>query len=182
MIRIVASTILERPILARGRPTKEQLIKQHIRELPNMIRYFRNAIVSVSRESKWCKLALLRSRVPLEIFSLIQPYLIREGEKDFYPCVAYDQWVAPRKYLLIEAKLYRLELVHDETLYALRNYITDCDEFRDESRNQNWQLRQLIPFDKKIEFIRHVLMLRFHMKNTVLCTEYDTEYMLRYWM
>ena len=179
MIWLVATTIVERPTLTRD---KEQLVKHHIRELPNMIRCFRNAIVSVSRESKWCKLALLRNCVPVEIFTLIHPYLITKGAQDFYPSVAWDQWVAPRKYLLLEAKLHRLELVHNESLFCVRQYISCCKEFREESKTENWQLRQLNSYDKKIEFLDYVLMVRYFTRDdSIVETKYDIEHMLRYW-
>ena len=182
MIRTVVSTIVERPMLIRSntQPTKKEYFVRHIMELPNAIRCFRNAIVSVSRESKWCKLALLRNHVPVEIFALIQPFLIRRGAQDFYPSVACDQWVPHRKYLMLEAKLYRMELIHDKTLPNVRKYLTETREFRDDSKGGNWYLRQFNVYERKIEFIRFVLMLRFQVTSGIL-TEYDIEHLLQNW-
>jgi len=190
MIRLVASTIVERPMFLRSDrvPTMEQLVKHHIHELPNMIRCFRNAIVSVSRWSKWGKLALLRHNIPIEIFNLVKPFLIRHGAQDFYPNVSCDQWVSHRKYLLIEAKLYRLDLASDEILPEIRKYITDRPEFREESKNECWNLRQFNQWDKRVAFIYHVLMSRrvYKEKNKYNIEEYvgniyEIDHLLQYW-
>lgn len=188
MIRIVASTIVERPMFTRSdcRPSMEQHVKHHIYELPNMIRCFRNAIVSVSRWSKWGKLALLRHNVPIEIFNLIKPFLICRGSQDFYPSVSCDQLVSHRKYLLIEAKLYRMDLSCDEIHPIIRKYITDTYDFLEDSKKGHWYLRQFNQLDKRLAFIYHVLMLRGGEKNVYNIEEYvgniyHTEHMLRYW-
>ena len=184
MIRLSTSTILERPMLTRSdrKPTTEQCVKHHIRELPSMIRCFRNAIVSVSRESKWGKLALMRNDVPIEIFDLVKPFLMSHGQKDFYPNVSCGQWVTHRKYLLIEAKIYRLELAHDSILDSIRNYIMDSCEFQEESKRQEWNMRQFNQYDKRIKFIERVLELRYLATDEgVAHTEYDIERMMNYW-
>jgi len=184
MIRLIASTIVERPMLSRSDrpPSKEQLVKRHINELPNTMRCFRNAIVSVSRWSKWVKLALLRHNVPVEIYDLIKPFLIRRGGQDFYPSVACDQWMPHRKYLLLEAKLCRLELAFTETLPKIRTYITDSYEFRVESNGANWYLRQFNILCRRFDFIEHVLMLRYqYKKDVIIDTVYDIEQILQYW-
>jgi hypothetical protein len=179
MIRIVASTIVERPMLTRNgaSPSTHELFQKHIRDLPCTIECFRNAIVSVSRESKWCKLALLRNRVPVELFSLIKPYLIMKGDQDFYPSVA-DNRVPHRKYLLIESKLYRMELANDSTLTRIRYYIEEVNDFKGGHRNWSlWKFRSC--YQSRIEFLRCVLyLLRGFYSNA---DEYETEYMLRYW-
>jgi len=192
MIRLVASTIVERPLFLRSNcvATMEQLVKHHIRELPSMIRCFRNAIVSVSRWSKWGKLALLQHNIPVEIFNLVKPFLICRGAQDFYPNVSCDQWVSHRKYLLIEAKLYRLDLACKETLPEIRKYITDRAEFREESKNECWSLHQFNQRDKRIAFIYHVLMTR-HVYKEKEKNKYDIEdfvgniyeidHLLQYW-
>ena len=190
MIRLTASTIVERPMFIRSdrKPTMDQIVKHHIRELPSMIRCFRNAIVSVSRESKWGKLALLRHNIPVEIFDLVKPFLICRGAQDFYPNVSCDQWVSHRKYLLIEAKLYRLDLASEEILPEIRKYITDCPDFREESTKGHWYLRQFNQWDKRVAFIYHVLMLRgvYKEKSVYDIEEYvgnirDIEHLLQYW-
>jgi hypothetical protein len=177
MIRIVASTIVEKKMLFRD---KEHLVKQHIHELPNTIRSFRNAIVSVSRESKWCKIALLRNRVPIEIFTLIKPYLIMKGVQHFYPCVANDQRVAPRKYFLIEAKLFRMELAFQKSMWSIRDYIMNGYVFRE--YNTYWELRKFNSYEKRIDFIHYVLMVRYFIVEDIYPQSvYEIEYMLRYW-
>jgi len=178
MIRIVASTIIERPMLTHSKKpiTKEQLVKQHIKELPHMIQSFRNAIVTVSRQTKWCKLALLRNNVPVEIFDSIRPFLIVKDELDYFPDVASDQHVMHRKYLLLEAKLYRMGLVHDNTLLLVRNYIAVCFEFKEEMQQRHCSLRLFNSFPVKIDFIRYCVM-----KDGIIYNEYDIEHMLRYW-
>ena len=184
MIRLVASTILERPMLIRSgtKSTMEQHVKQHIYELPNMMKWFRNAIVSVSRWSKWGKLVLLRNNVPVEIFDLVKPFLICRGKKDFYPNVSCDQWVPRRKYLLLEAKLYRLEIVCDKTHHFIRHFIADNYEFREESKTHNWQLRQFKQLDKRLDFIERILIMRYlETDEGIRDTIYNIELMLRYW-
>jgi hypothetical protein len=177
MIRIVASTIVERPMLFRD---KEHLIKQHIHELPNIIRSFRNAIVTVSRESKWCKMALLRKGVPVEIFALIQPYLITKGSHAFYPNVARDQCVAPHKYFLIESKLYRMELAYEKSMWSIHDYIMNGYVFRE--YNKYWELRKFNNYEKRIDFIHYVLMVRYFItEDAYSLSVYEIEDMLRYW-
>ena len=183
MIRLVASTIIERPMLLRSgaKPTLQQSFQQHIVELPNMIRWFRNAIVCVSRESKWVKLALLRNGIPIEIFSLIQPYLIMHGEKDFYPTVACDQWVDHKKYLLIESKLCRLELANEKTIERIRAYIFESYEFLQETKNGIWPLRQFTIAGRRKHFIRYVLYLLYVTTGDCSIDEDDAEELMQYW-
>jgi len=183
MIRLIASTIIERPMLVRSgsKPSVQQCFEQHILELPNMIRWFRNAIVCVSRESKWVKLALLRNGIPIEIFSMIQPYLIMHGEKDFYPTVACDQWVAHRKYLLIESKLRRLELTNEKTIDRVREYIFDSYESREETKHGIWPIRQFKQDYRRREFIKYVLYLRFITTGDCSIDISEAEYMMQYW-
>jgi len=181
MIRTVASTIIERPMLTRNGhdPSTHRLVHRHISELPYMIECFRNAIVSVSKESKWCKLVLLRNRVPIEVFSLIKPFFIMKGAQDFYPTVS-DNRVPRRKYLLIEAKLYRMELANDTTLVAIRRYIEHLDDFKTGTQRNDWNLWNLhIKHTARADFLRCVLYLLrgFY----VHADEYEIEYMLRYW-
>ena len=172
MIRLAASTI-QTPL-----HNKEQLVKQHIHELPNMIRSFHNAILSISRESKWCKLALLRNHIPVEIFTLIQPYLITKGLPEFYPSVS------PRKYFLIEAKLYRMELAFEKSMWSIRDYIMNGYVFRE--YNKYWELRRELrkfnSYEKRIDFIHYVLMVRyFIVEDGYPASVYEIEDMLRYW-
>ena len=183
MIRLVASTIIERPMLLRSgaKPTLQQSFQQHIVELPNMIRWFRNAIVCVSRESKWVKLALLRNGIPIEIFSLIQPYLIMHGEKDFYPTVACDQWVDHKKYLLIESKLCRLELANEKTIERIRAYIFDYYDSREETKHGIWPIRQFKQDSRRREFINYVLYLRYVTTGDCSIDEDDAEELMQYW-
>jgi len=183
MIRIVASTIIERPMLIRSgaKPTVQQCFEQHIVELPNMIRWFRNAIVCVSRESKWVKLALLRNRIPIEIFSMIQPYLIMHGEKDFYPAVACDQFVAHRKYLLIESKLSRLELSNEKTIERIRSYIFNSYEYREETKHGIWPIRQFKVESSRREFINYVLYLRYVSTGDCSIDTREAEHLMHYW-
>jgi len=178
MIRIVASTIVERPMLTRNgaNPSTYELVQKHIRDLPFMIECVRNAIVSVSRESKWCKLALLRNRVPVELFSLIKPYLIMKGEQDFYPSVA-DNRVPHRKYLLIESKLYRMELANDNTLRDIRRYIEYLDDFKEGTKRNSWNLWIFRNYySARTDFLKYVLYLR-----GLSGDENEAEYILRYW-
>jgi hypothetical protein len=183
MIRLVASTIIERPMLVRSgsKPTVQQCFEQHIVELPNMIRWFRNAIVSVSREFKWVKLALLRKGIPIEIFSMIKPYLITHGEKDFFPTVACDQWVAHRKYLLIESKLCRLELANEKTIERIRTYIFDYYDSREETKHGIWPIRQFKQDSRRREFINYVLYLRYVTTGDCSIDKSEAEYMMQYW-
>jgi len=183
MIRLVASTIIERPMLVRSgsKPTVQQCFEQHIVELPNMIRWFRNAIVSVSREFKWVKLALLRKGIPIEIFSTIEPYLIMHGEKDFFPTVACDQWVAHRKYLLIESKLFRLELTNEETKERIRSYIFDSYESREETKHGIWPIRQFKQDFRRKEFMSFVLYLRYITTGDCSIDINEAEHLMKYW-
>ena len=180
MIRTVASTIVERPMLIRdgATPSIHSLVEKHIADLPYMIECFRNAIVSVSRESKWCKLALLRNRVPVEIFSLIKPYLIMKDAQDFYPSVS-DNRVPHRKYLLIEAKLYRMEIVND--MGDIRRYIEHMDDFKEGTKQNSWQLRRFRNYHiARTDFLKYVLYLHY-LETGVEHDEFNMEYVLRYW-
>jgi len=184
MIRLIASTIIDRPMLTHSnkKTDMKKFVERHIEELPYTIQAFRNSIVSVSREYKWCKLALMRKRIPLEIFTLIQPYLIMKHEKEYYPNVTHNQMVVPRKYLLLESKLYRMDIANDQTLKQIRQYLYETCEFREETKRNAWHLRQFIALDKKLNFIRHVLHLRYHsIGKGINYTKYDVEYLLRYW-
>jgi hypothetical protein len=181
MIRTVASTIIERPMLTRDghAPSIHRLVHQHNSELPYMIECFRNAMISVSRESKWGKLVLLRNRVPIEVFSLIKPFLIVKGAQDFYPTVS-DNRVPRRKYLLVEAKLYRMELANDTTLNNIRRYIEHLDDFKTGIRRNSWNLWNLhISHTARADFLKYVLYLL--RGKVVIGDEYETEHMLRYW-
>ena len=181
MIRVVASTIIERPMLTRDGavPSTHRLVHRHISELPYMIECFRNAMVSVSRESKWGKLVLLRNRVPVEVFSLIKPFLIVKGAQDFYPSVS-DNRVPRRKYFLIEAKLYRMELANDTTLVSIRRYIEHLDDFKQGSQRNYWNLWNLhTSHGARADFLKYVLYLL--RGQVVIGDEYQTEHMLRYW-
>ena len=181
MIRIVASTIIERPMLTRDGqyPSTYQFVQKHSKDLPYMIECFRNAIVSVSRESKWCKLALLRKGVPVEVFTLIKPYLIQKNEQDFYPSVS-DNRVPHRKYLLIESKLYRMELANHMTLAPIRWYIEHLDDFKEGKRRNSWNLWNLhIYHERRATFLKYVLYLL--RGEVVIGDEYEKEYILRYW-
>jgi hypothetical protein len=180
MIRIACSTIVEHPMLIRdgASPSTHSLVEKHIRELPYMIECFRNAIVSVSRESKWGKLALLRNRVPVEIFSLIQSFLIMKGEQDFYPSVA-DNRVPHRKYLLIESKLYRMGLVND--MGDIRRYIEHLEDFKEGTKRNSWHLRHFNNFHSaRTDFLKYVLYLHY-LATGVERDEYNMEHVLRYW-
>jgi hypothetical protein len=182
MIRTVASTIVERPMLIRdgATPSTHSLVENHIRELPYMIECFRNAIVSVSRESKWGKLALLRNRVPVEIFSLIQPFLIMKGEQDFYPSVA-DNRVPHRKYLIIESKLYRMEIVNADALGDIRRYIENLQDFKQDTKRNSWHLWELKKYHRaRTDFLKYVLHLHY-LETGVERDEYNMEHVLRYW-
>lgn len=181
MIRIVASTIVERPMLTRNgdTPSIKALVHKHISELPYMIECFHNAIVSVSREMKWCKLALLRNRVPIEISTLIKPFLIMKDAQDFYPSVL-DNRVPRRNYLLIESKLYRMELANHMTLAPIRWYIEHLDDFKEGKRRNSWNLWNLhIYHERRATFLKYVLYLL--RGEVVIGDEYEKEYILRYW-
>ena len=179
MIRIVASTIVERPMLTRNgeKPSRQRYVQNHITGLPYMMQCFRNAIVSVSRESKWVKLALMRNGVPIEIFSLIKPYLIMKNAQDFYPIVSYDQCVPHRKYLLIESKLYRMGLANETTLHDIRKYIMHLDDFKEGAQRNSWDLKQFHIYSRRTDFLKYVLFLL----RGVVRDEYETEIMMRYW-
>jgi len=182
MIRIACSTIVEHPMLIRdgASPSTHSLVEKHIRELPYMIECFRNAIVSVSRESKWGKLALLRNGVPVEIFILIKPYLIMKDEQDFYPNVS-DNRVPHRKYLLIEAKLYRMGLVNDTHLVDIRRYIEHLDDFKEGTKLNSWHLRRFRNYHTaRTDFLKYVLHLHY-LETGVVRDEYNMEHVLRYW-
>jgi hypothetical protein len=182
MIRIVASTIIDRPMLTRdgSKPSTQQLVQKHIKDLPYMIECFRNAIVSVSRESKWCKLALLRKGVPIEVFSLIQPYLIMKNQEDFYPTVS-DNRVPHRKYLLIESKLYRMELANNTTLGDIRRYIEHLDDFKEGTKRNSWHLWHFhSKLTHRTDFLKYVLYLHYQITG-VERDEYNMETILRYW-
>jgi len=181
MIRTVASTIVERPMLTRDgdRPSTHELVHKHISELPYMIECFHNAIVSVSREMKWCKLLLLRNRVPIEVISLIKPFLIMKDVQDFYPSVS-DNSVPRRKYLLIESKLYRMELANDMTLVAIRKHIEHYDEFKEGTKRNSWNLWDFHRHRVcRADFLKYVLYLL--RGKIVYGDEYEKEYILRYW-
>jgi hypothetical protein len=144
-----------------------------------MIQCFHNAIVSVSREMKWCKLALLRNSVPIEVISLIKQFLIMKDEQDFYPSVS-DNSVPRRKYLLIESKLYRMELANDMTLVPIRWYIEHLDDFKEGKRRNSWNLWNLHSYhSRRADFLKYVLYLL--RKEVVIGDEYEKEYILRYW-
>ena len=180
MIRIVASTIIVRPMLTRDgtRPSTRQLVQKHISDLPYMIECFRNALVGVSRESKWCKLALLRNRVPVEVFSLIQPFLIMKDAQDFYPSVS-DNRVPRRKYLLIEAKLYRMELANETTLGDIRRYIEHLDDFKEGTLRNSWSMWHFNNNSYRTDFLKYVLyLLRW---GIVVGDEHEKEHLLQYW-
>ena len=183
MIREVASTIMERPILTRKvmSHSTHTLVHKHISDLPYMIECFHNAIASVSRESKWCKLALLRNRVPIEIFALIKQFLIMPGVQDYYPSVIEDR-VPVRKYLRVEAKLYRMGYANDATLGDIRKYICDSHEFCEETKQQHWRLRQFDVFSNKLNFIIRVLYLRFSTGGGLVDTPHAVEDTLQYWL
>jgi hypothetical protein len=183
MIRTVASTILERPMMCRGneKPSKKRMVEKHINELSYMISTFRNTIVGVSRESKWCKLALLRNRVPIEVFALIKPFLIMPGVQDYYPSVS-EHRLPVRKYLRVEAKLYRMGYANDATLGDIRKYICDSPDFCEETKQQHWRLRQFDVFSNKLHFIMRVLYLRFSSGEGLVDTVYDVENTLEYWL
>jgi hypothetical protein len=181
MIRTVASTIVERPMLTRNgdRPSTHALIQKHISDLPYMIECFHNAIASVSREMKWCKLALLRNSVPVEVLSLIKPFLIMKGAQDFYPSVS-DNRVPRRKYLLIESKLYRMELANDTTLVPIRKYFEHLDDFKEGTQRNSWILWHLhSQYSSRTDFLKYVLYLLRGV--IVIGDEYETENILRYW-
>jgi hypothetical protein len=181
MIRTAASTIIERPMLTRDGlpPSTCQLVQKHISDLPYMIECFRNAVVSVSRESKLCKLALLRNRVPVEVFSLIKPFLIMKGAQDFYPSVS-DHRVPRRKYLLIESKLYRMELANDNTLGDIRRYIEQLDDFKEGTLRNSWHLWIFRKYyNSRTDFLKYVLYLLRGFLGVE--DEYESEKLLRYW-
>jgi hypothetical protein len=181
MIRIVASTIIERPMLTRNgdRPSTQALFQKHISELPYMIECFHNAMVSVTREMKWCKLAFLRNRVPVEVISLIKPFLIMKDAQDFYPSIS-DNRVPRRKYLLIESKLYRMELANDMTLVPIRRYIEHLDDFKEGAQRNSWNLWHLHSYHAcRSSFLKYVLYLL--RGEIIIGDEYEKEYMLRYW-
>jgi len=182
MIRIACSTIVERPMLIRdgASPSTHSLVEKHIADLPYSIECFRNAIVSVSRESKWGKLALLRNRVPVEIFSLIKSYLIMKDSQDFYPTVS-DNRVPHRKYLLIEAKLYRMEILNDNNLGDIRRYIEHLDDFKEGTERNSWHLRRFRNYHTaRTDFLKYVLHLHY-LETGVERDEYNMEHVLRYW-
>jgi hypothetical protein len=144
-----------------------------------MIECFHNAIVSVSREMKWSKLVLLRNSLPIEIISLIKPFLIMKDVQDFYPSVSENR-VPRRKYLLIESKLYRMELANDTTLVPLRWYIEHLEDFKEGKRRNSWNLWNLHSYHtRRADFLKYVLYLL--RGEVVIGDEYEKEYMLRYW-
>ena len=180
MIREVASTIIERPMLIRNGdiPSIDALVQRHISELPYMIECFHNAIVSVSREMKWCKLAFLRNRVPVEVLSLIKPFLIVKDEQDFYPIVS-DNRVPRRKYLLLESKLYRMELANDNTLGDIRKYIQHLDDFKEGTKQNSWNLWHFHRYySRRTDFLKYVLYL---LRGELVGDEFEKEIIMRYW-
>ena len=185
MIRTVASTLIEFPMLTRNgaSPSTHTLFQKHISDLPYMIECFNNAIVSVSREMKWCKLVFMRNHVPVEVSSLIKPFLIMKGAQDFYPSVS-DNRVPNRKYLLIESKLYRMEIANDNTLGDIRKYIQHLDDFKEGTKLNSWQLRNFHnslhnSHKCRADFLKYVLYLLRGV--CVIGDEYVIEHMLRYW-
>jgi len=181
MIRAVASTIVERPMLTRNgeTPSMHALFHKHISDLPYMIECFHNAMVTVTKEMKWCKIALLRKRIPIEVFTLIKPFLFMKDVQDFYPSVL-DNRVPRRKYLLIESKLYRMELANDATLRYIRYYIENLDDFKEGKRRNSWNLWCLHSYHiRRADFLKYVLYLL--RKEVVIGDEYEKEYILRYW-
>jgi hypothetical protein len=181
MIRTVASTIVERPMLTRSgdTPSTQALVQKHISELPYMIECFHNAIVSVTREMKWCKLALLRNRVPVEVLSLIKPFLIMKDAQDFYPIVSNNR-VPHRKYLLLESKLYRMELANDNTLGDIRKYIEHLDDFKEGTKRNSWHLWHFRSYySRRTDFLKYVLYLL--RGEIVYGDEFEKEIIMRYW-
>jgi hypothetical protein len=181
MIRAVASTIVERPMLTRNGdpPSIHALVHKHISDLPYMIECFHNAMVTVTREMKWCKIALLRKRIPIEVFTLIQPFLFMKDVQDFYPSVL-DNRVPRRKYLLIESKLYRMELANDATLKYIRWYIENLADFKEGTRRNSWILWCLHTYTSiRTDFLRYALYLL--RKEVVIGDEFEAEIMMRYW-
>ena len=180
MIRIVASTIIERPMLTRDGqyPSTQQFVQKHIKDLPYMIECFSNAMKSVSREMKWSKLVFLRNRVPVEVSRLIKPYLIMKDAQDFYPTVS-DNRVPHRQYLLIESKLYRMELANDNTLIDIRKYIERLDDFKEGTKRNSWHFWHFNNDRNRNNFFICVLyLLRGYYDNL---DEFEKEHMLRYW-
>jgi len=176
MIRVVASTIVNCPMLIRynRKPTMDQYMKHHILHLPLMIRSFRNTIVTVSRESKLAKLVLLQKHIPIEIFDVVKPYLISRNVQEFYPNVS-AQCVPHRKYLLVESKLYRHGLLNEDTIQYVRNYIEELQLI-------DCQLREF-NYNRRIGFIKYVMELRYIFTGEkYMNTVSETEYALRYWL
>jgi hypothetical protein len=98
--------------------------------------------------------------------------------QDFYPSVA-DNRVPHRKYLLIEAKLYRMELVNDSTLGDIRRYIGHLYEFKEGTQRNSWCLWNFRnSYSSRTDFLKYVLYLR---GLYALGDEYETEHMMRYW-
>jgi len=180
MIRAVASTIMERPMLNRKGTThsRDTFVHKHISDLPYMIECFHSAFVSVIRETKWCKLVLLRHSIPIEVFSFIKSYLFMKHAQVFYPTIL-DNYVPPRKYLLIESKLYRMGLANDTTLHDIRKYIMHLDDFKQGTQRNSWDLTQFHIYSRRTDFLKYVLFL---LRGVVVRgDEYETEYMLHYW-
>jgi len=181
MIRAVASTIVERPMLTRNGavPSTEQFVHKHISDLPYTIQCFHNAMVTITREMKWCKIVLLRKRIPIEVFALIKPFLFMKDVQDFYPSVL-DNCVPRRKYLLIESKLYRMELANDATLKDIRKYIEHLDDFKEDTKRNCWLLWHFrIYYSSRTDFLKYVLYLL--RGEFVIGDEFQTEHMMRYW-
>jgi hypothetical protein len=103
------------------------------------------------------------------------------GEKDFYPVVACDQWVAHRKYLLIESKLCRLELTNEKTTERIRDYIFNSYEFNQETKHGMWPIRQFKQESRRREFINYVLYLRYVTTGDCSIDKSEAEYMMQYW-
>ena len=103
------------------------------------------------------------------------------GVQDYYPSVIEDR-VPVRKYLRVEAKLYRMGYANDATLGDIRKYICDSPEFCEETKQQHWRLRQFDVFSNKLNFIIRVLYLRFSTGGGLVDTPHAVEDTLQYWL
>ena len=108
MIRLVASTIRPRPY------------HSNLRDICYAISCLHDGICIKAQEIKMCKLVLLRNEVPLDLFAVIQPYLIMKHKKEFYPMLRPILHSRDKNYLLTESKLYRLDIIPFQVITHLR--------------------------------------------------------------
>ena len=171
MIRLVASTMIPRPMLC-DKPPNNRRVRHHMTHFAYMIREIFDGIQQKAGEFKWVKVILMRNNVPMDIFEMIQPYLIRKGQFELYPpsSISSAQCVPQKKYYVTESKLYRLGLMPAEAVLEIRYWILIYRAYYT-NRHLNREF---------IEHLKNVYM-RFTY-NRIEYTNAELEQLLDYWV